>query len=76
MCQFKLDLVHGIFKRMLFLVVRDLDVYVEGFEKEFVERLSLSVGDTVHVTVTDDMIASIMKQIEAFSIYLPKSELI
>lgn len=76
MCQLKLDLVHGIFKRMLFLVVRDLEGYLEGFKGEFIERLSLVLGDTTHVTVTDDMIASIMGQIDIFSKYFPKSELL
>lgn len=63
MCQIKLDLIHGIFKRMLFLVMRDFEGYLEGFKGQFVERLSVVLGDTTHMTITDDMIASIMEQI-------------
>ena len=36
--------------------------------------MSLSLGDTMHVTVTDDMIASVIGQVDTFKQYLPKSE--
>ena len=57
---------------MLFLIVRDAESYLEGFRKGFMERASLNIGDTIHLTVTDDIIVSLMGQFEIFKKYFPK----
>lgn len=75
MWHLKTELIQGIFKRMLFLIIKDVEGYLEGYSGSFVERLSISLGDTMHLTVTDDMILSVMQQFETFKSYFPKSEL-
>lgn len=73
MLHIQLEHIHGIFKRMIFLAIKDFQVFLEGLKGEFIERLSLSFGDTVKIVLTDDMIGSLMGQIEVFEKYLPKS---
>ena len=70
-----MEVIQGVFKRMLFLIGKDMQGYVEGKSDSFIERLAITFGDIMQLTITDDIIVSVMQQFQVFKQFLPTSQL-
>jgi hypothetical protein len=64
MLHLQFDSLNAIYKRVSFLLLQAFSGYLEGVEGEFIERVSIDLGPLVEITLSDELIVSLIAQVE------------